>query len=198
VHRPEGRDDRGTSLVELLVTAAIVMAAGAIAAPALGGRASDIAASGAARYVGALMQRGRFEAIRRSTSVAYRFEPVAGTIRYALFADGNGNGVRTADIGRGVDSQVSTWESLSDHFSGVNFAIAPGVTDIDSGSPLSGDPLRIGGSDLLSFNPTGNATSGTLYLMGRDRQQYAVRVLGATARTRVLRFLPEARQWVQP
>ena len=51
---------------------------------------------------------------------------------------------------------------------------------------VPGDALRIGGSELLSFSPTGTATSGTLYLAGRTGLQYAVRVLGATGRIRTV------------
>ena len=44
------------------------------------------------------------------------------------------------------------------------------------------------------MSPDGSATSGTLYVQGR-RAQYAVRVLGATGRTRVLVYNPGMRQW---
>ena len=50
---------------------------------------------------------------------------------------------------------------------------------------------------LMSFTPLGTASSGTLYLRGRDGSQYAVRVLGATGRTRVLRYEPVTRTWVE-
>jgi hypothetical protein len=52
-------------------------------------------------------------------------------------------------------------------------------------------------SALLSFTPTGTASSRTLYVRGRDGSQYAVRVLGATGRTRVLRYAPAIRAWVE-
>jgi type II secretory pathway pseudopilin PulG len=180
---------RGTTLAEVLIVLAGMMAVGAMAAPTLGSRRDELVTAGAARHLATLLQHGRMQAIGRATHVAYRFQVVGAGIRYALFADGNGNGVRTVDIGHGVDAQVSAWESLSDHFAGVTFSIAPGVVDIDSGSPIAGDPVRVGGSELLSFSPTGTATSGTLYLSGRTGQQYAVRVLGATGRVRTLRFV---------
>ena len=49
----------------------------------------------------------------------------------------------------------------------------------------------------MSFTPLGTASSGTLYLRGRDGSEYAVRVLGATGRTRVLRYEAITRTWVE-
>jgi hypothetical protein len=44
-------------------------------------------------------------------------------------------------------------------------------------------------------SPDGTATSGTLYVQG-SRAQYAVRVLGATGRTRVLKYERGSGAWV--
>ena len=55
----------------------------------------------------------------------------------------------------------------------------------------------IGSSRILTLGPDGTATSGTLYVRGR-RGQYAVRILGITGRTRVLRFHPGTGQWITP
>jgi hypothetical protein len=48
---------------------------------------------------------------------------------------------------------------------------------------------------MLSLGPDGTASSGSVYLHGR-RLQYAVRVLGATGRTRVLRFDRGTGRWI--
>ena len=90
---------RGTSLAELLIVLAATLVVGAMAVPTLGSQNDRIATSGAARYLATRLQQGRMDAIRRGTHVAYRFERGGETVRYALFADGNGNGVRTTDIG---------------------------------------------------------------------------------------------------
>ena len=50
---------------------------------------------------------------------------------------------------------------------------------------LSGDPVRFGVSDILSFSPLGTATPGTFYLAG-DAGQAAVRVTGGSARVRLM------------
>ena len=52
-------------------------------------------------------------------------------------------------------------------------------------------------SVLMSFSPLGTASSRTLYLRGADGSQYAVRVLGATGRTRVLRLVVSTGAWVE-
>jgi glutamate synthase domain-containing protein 3 len=72
----------------------------------------------------------------------------------------------------------------------------PGVV-IGLASDDAGDPVRIGGSSLLSFTPLSTATSGTIYIRGRDASRFAVRVLGATGRTRVLQFAARAGDWVE-
>jgi hypothetical protein len=46
------------------------------------------------------------------------------------------------------------------------------------------------------MNPNGSSSSGTLYVHGRERSQYAVRVLGATGRVRVMKYEPQRRRWV--
>ena len=51
---------------------------------------------------------------------------------------------------------------------------------------------------MLACAPAGTATSGTVYIRGRGAVQYGVVVLGATGRTRVVRFDPVTRQWTTP
>ena len=192
------RCEAGVSLAELVVVLAGTAILAAIAAPMTGSRPADFDTAGAARHLASLLHLTRMDAIRRGAHVALWLQPTGTGVRFATFVDGNLNGVRTTDISSGADSQLTPWETLSGHFAGVGFAIGPGVTDIDSGILLSGDPVRLGGSELLSFSPTGTATSGTLYLRGPSGRQFAVRVLGATGRVRVLRYGPAERQWLLP
>ena len=46
-----------------------------------------------------------------------------------------------------------------------------------------------GGVRLFSFSPDGTATTGSVYLESRDGSRFAVRVLGATARIRIERYV---------
>lgn len=153
-------------------------------------------AAAAARYVAGRMAMARFEAVRRSAHVAIRFIQRGDEYWIQAYADGNRNGVLTHDIAAGLDLPITIEERLDYHFSGVQFGIHPNVTGIEPGPFNSADPIQIGSSSLLSFNPNGSSTSGTVFLHGQRGNQFAVRVLGPTGRTRVLEFNFAAGTWL--
>jgi hypothetical protein len=135
----------------------------------------------------------RMHAVGRSARVGLRFDP-RGSQGFAEYVDGNGNGVRTADIAAGVDPLRVPHQLLHHAFTGVSFRLPAGLPDVDGAIGTVEDGVRVGTSRILTLGPDGTATPGTLYVRGR-RAQYAVRVLGATGRTRVLRFDPGRGQW---
>jgi type II secretory pathway pseudopilin PulG len=186
----------GYSLIELLVSVALLMIGSAIAIP-LAHAALDRARTGAAaRYVASLAVTARFEAAKRSANVAVRFLEESGDYTIGTYVDGNGNGVLSRDIGGGIDTSIGPGYRLQDHFPDATFGIWPGVTAIDGTEPLDpADPIQLGASTLLSFSPIGSATAGTVYVRGPHLNQFAVRVLGATGRTRVLRYDFADRTW---
>jgi hypothetical protein len=147
----------------------------------------------AARYVEGKVMRARMEAVKRAANVALRFESIGDDHALTMYVDGNGNGVRTADIDRMIDRPVSAPERLGDTFGGVRFGILADVPDLD-GVLDTREGVRLGTSGLLSLSPDGSATAGTLYIHGR-RYQWAVRVLGATGRMRLFQFGPGSRTW---
>ena len=178
----------GFTLIELLFSLAIAGTLAALAVPQGLHIVDDLRTRGAARYLAERALDARFAAIRGSAATGLRFEPGSPDYRITPVADGNGNGLRTTDIQRGIDRTLAEPERLDTHFAGVAFGILDGVPDAD-GQPAGGsDGVRFGVSRILSMNPDGTSSSGTLYLHGRGRTQYAVRVLGVTGRVRVLKF----------
>ena len=91
---------------------------------------------------------------------------------------------------------MSASVDLTELFSGVSIAVDASVPDPDGGAGSS-DAVRFGASDLASFAPGGTASSGTVFVRSMGGAQYAVRVAGVTGRTRVLRFEPARRQWIE-
>ena len=158
-------------------------------------RHSTICTTGAAaRYVAGVVLNDRMDALKRARSVALHFEPSGPDYVFEPYVDGNGNGVRTAEIRSGVDPAIGAGQRLSERFPGVTFGLQAGLPDADVSGATNTDGIRVGSARILATGPDGTATSGTLYVQGR-RAQDAVRGLGATARTRVMKFERGAGAW---
>ncbi|HXE81400.1 MAG TPA: GspH/FimT family pseudopilin [Vicinamibacterales bacterium] len=179
-------------MVLALISTVLIAAVPAITAGLNGARAR-----GAAFYVSSRFALVRTLAVQRHANVALKFELEGDGIRVRTILDSNGNGVRAAEIDAGVDLPILPDDRIDRQFGGVRYGFVEGATLID-GTPVSpgDDPVRFGKSDMLVFTPSGTATAGTVYLRGRDRSQYAVVVLGATGRTRIVRFDLRTGKWV--
>ena len=187
--------ESGRSLLEVLLVLATSLTMGALTVALTSSAVDEMRTAVAARYVAGRIGSTRIDAVKRSSAVALQFEAVGGDYMYAPFEDGNGNGVRTAEIRSGIDRPIGPYERLSDKFPGVHFELAPGVPDADGQAGTGADGVRIGSARLLTMSVDGTATSGTLYVRGR-RGQYAVRVLGVTGRTRMLQYSAGDRTWL--
>lgn len=185
----------GFSILELLFTVAIAGTLAAIAVPQSLRTLDDFRTRSAARYLAQRLGDARLSAIKRSAALGLRFEPSLPDYRISTVVDGNRNGLRTADIQGGIDRTLTEPEILAANFVGVTFGIVEGVPDADGQPAGSADGVRVGPSRLLTMNANGTSSSGTVYVRGRDRSQYAVRVLGATGRVRVLKYDHVRRRW---
>jgi len=187
----------GSTLAELLIVGGLIATLHALAIPYLLATLDESRAVAAARYMSARLYRTRTEALGRSSNVGLRFVQTKDGYAYTVHADGNGNGLRTQDIQRGIDREISPAERLRDHFSGIDFGVAPDVPSVEpGGSPPGGDPIRVGVSNIVSFSALGTATPGSLYILSPRGAQYALRILGETGRTRLLRFNSRTRRWL--
>jgi Tfp pilus assembly protein FimT len=186
----------GFTLIELLLFVAISATLLAIAVPLATSALDDMRTAMAARYLAGRILAARLDALQRSTCVGFRFEPSSSDYLFSTYTDGNQNGIRTTDIASGVDPIDATGERLADRFASVRFGLAAALPDLDGVRQMTDtDGVRIGSPKILTLSPDGTASSGTVYLRGA-RAQYAVRVLGATGRTRVFHYHRGANQWV--
>ena len=187
---------RGYSLIELAIVAGLVATLSATTLPPLLTNLDDFRTAGAVRHMSARVQAARMEAVLRSADVALRFTVTRSGYSYAVFQDGNGNGVRTRDIARGTDRQIEAPERLPDQFPGIDFGALPGLPPIDpASSPPGDDPIRLGSSNILTFSALGTSSSGSLYIRGQRAAQYAIRILGESGKTRVLKFDSRSQKW---
>jgi len=193
--RLRSRADSGLTLVELVFAVAVMVVLAGVAVPLTGDALDDARTGAGARYVAGQIVSNRMDAVNRSRAVALRFEASMPDYRVTRYVDGNGNGVYATEIARGIDRVDGPPRRIGDDFPNVRFALADGLPDVDGIRGTGTDGVRIGVAKILTMSPDGTATSGTLYLHGR-RAQYAVRVLGATGRTRVLKYDAGRRAWI--
>jgi type II secretory pathway pseudopilin PulG len=177
----------GTSMVELVVVLAAIGALASLSIPATAhsidaGRARD--ASG---FVAARLRLARQQAAFRTASVGLVFDQIGGRWQMRVCQDGNGTGLRRADIADGTDVCREGPHDLETMFPGVSIDVDPSLRGPD-GEPGSADPVRFGVSDIASFSPEGTGSAGSLYLRSARGQQFAVRVGNITGRTRILKY----------
>jgi prepilin-type N-terminal cleavage/methylation domain-containing protein len=189
----------GYTLIELMATTSILTIMLAAAVPLAHSTVDRSRTAGAATYVAARIASARMEAVKRSAFVAIQFVNKIDGYWFATYVDGNRNGVLARDISAGIDFPIGTEMRLDQQFPGVEFGIHPLTKSFNPLESLNySDPIQIGRSALLSFNPNGSSTAGTLYIRGRHANQYAVRVLGVTARWRIFHFDFQDEKWRTP
>ena len=188
----------GFSAAELVAVLAIAGALTALVAPGLFQLSAAQAVRSSAAEVRAALFLARALAIKRGRNVGVKFRKTGNRYEWALYGDGNGNGVRTAEIASGVDPSLGITMQWSRN--DVLPGILKGTPVPDPGSPgdyldRPDDPIRFNASDICSFSPLGESTPGSIYLWdGRDRMA-VVRVYGRTAKVRTLFYRRGEKEW---
>jgi prepilin-type N-terminal cleavage/methylation domain-containing protein len=187
----------GYSLAELLTSLAIISLILLVSIPSFGGIWRKYAVRVASASIRSVFQLARSRAIARGANCGAKFVRVSGEWRYALYDDGDGDGVRSDDIERGTDKRVTPLQVVFPHSKAVSIGVlAENILDPD-GDPLlaTSSPVQFNRSTICSFSPLGQATPGTIYLTAPDRNLWAVRVYGATGKLTVLRYDTGSRKW---
>ena len=184
----------GVTIVELLIVVAIAAIVLAIGVPATAHLKDASRARHAAGFVSTRFRAARQQAIVQERNVAVVFDRQTTGWTFRICADGNGNGVRRAEMATGVDACPEGPYEFAALFPGAAIDVDPTLRgpDGESGSP---DPVRFGLSDMASFAPGGSCTAGSVYVRSAHGLQYAVRVGGVTSRTRILKYDPGSKVW---
>lgn len=188
----------GFSVAGLVVALAIAASVTLVAAPSAFQLTSALAVRSAAGEVRAALYEARAQAIARGRNVGLKFRKNGSRYEWALYVDGNGNGIRTADITRGVDRPLGItipW-SRNDVFPGI----LTGTRVPDPGNPRLAldrpdDPIRFNSSDICSFSEIGESTPGSIYLWDGHHRMAVVRVFGRTAKVRTLYYRRGDKDW---
>ncbi|MFQ5670221.1 MAG: Tfp pilus assembly protein FimT/FimU [Acidobacteriota bacterium] len=169
-----------------------------VSLPALAGLIRRERLMGATRELARTMMAARWRALGEGRATGLKFT-LGGELSWTLYRDGDGDGLRSADISTGTEVALSRPVSLSHIAHGVRAGILP-RSSIPRLPPQQGllsgtdDPVKFGRSDLLSFAPAGSATPGSLYLTdGMDMT--AIVVNGVTGRLRLFRYKAPENLW---
>lgn len=192
---------RGMTLGELLVVVGILAVMLAVGLPAAAELRDAGRAAAAARQLAMTFASERWRAVATSRSCGLLFESGPDGWSWLEVEDGNGNGLRTAEVRSGVDPVRSPRRRIQTIVSGTTLGWPPGgpFPEAPPGTGLlsdGDDPVRFGRSDLVSFSPNGRASSGTLYVTDGRSRLYAVVLFGPGARVRVWRWDRGAGRWM--
>ena len=188
----------GMSLSELLVVICVVGVFAMVSLPAFSSYQRQHALRAATAEIQMILNLTRQLSITRNRNVAVKFFQQSDQWHYAVYQDGDGDGVRNDDILKGVDRPLRPAVPVlkENRFAKIGLPGVP-IKDPDSAQwiPASASPVRFNASKLCSFSPRGEGTSGSIFLTDGHKAAAMVRVLGATGRVRFLRYEPHTGHW---
>lgn len=180
--------ERGVTLLETLIVAAIAGMLGVVAAGAVNRLLESSSTWSLAVTVKALIQEAATRAVIERQYVGLVVRQTEKGAYAQLFADGDWDGITSEDIASGKDKPLGSRFYLKEER--AYLGIPEGATRDPEGAPLAGtDPVRFGRGDILSFSPTATATPGTLYIRDQSgKEGWAFRVAGLGGRVRAYRW----------
>ncbi len=187
--------DAGMAYVDLVLALGILAMLAGLVMPATAEVVDASRARQAAGFMASQFRLARLRAVASTRSVGLVFDQIGARWMFRICTDGNGNGLRRSDLTSGHDTCAGDPYDLTDLFPGMAIGVDPRLPG-PVGEPGSGDPVRFGTSDILSFSAGGTCTAGTLFLRSAGGTQYAVRISNVTTRTRVMRYEAGRRMWV--
>lgn len=191
----------GFQLIELIVVLALLTLLLTWWVPQLLTMSRRLRVEMAAHELMSALRTARSTAVRRGANVGVKFHvEESGRVLYGLYRDGDGDGVRTRDIERGVDPAEGPLRELVHLGAHVGFGFPDGPAPRDPGNPRRRlrnleDPIRFNRSDIASFNPLGASTPGSLYVSDGLDHLAVVRLFGRTGKVKVLVYDSEREVW---
>jgi prepilin-type N-terminal cleavage/methylation domain-containing protein len=185
----------GYSLIELLTVVAILGLMAAITLPNFSKMRNRMALRAAAGELRSIFHLVRQQAITRGTSTGVKFISIAGQWHFILYEDGDDDGVRNEDIKRGIDIPLSPPRVVFREARNITIGLIE-VPVKDADGDVVKSPVTFNNSTICSFSPLGASTPGTIYITDSAGDLWCVRVYGASAKIRTLRYDREKRKWV--
>ena len=185
----------GYSLTELLIVVAIIGLMAAVTLPNFQKMRGRIALRSAAGELRSIFHLTRMRAIASNRNTGLKFVMLAGQWHFATYEDGDRDGVRNDDISKGIDKLIAPPRMVFSQSRLVTIGLIEiPVKDPDGDAVKS--PVAFNNSAICSFSPIGESTPGTIYLTDNDGDLWCVRVYGASAKIRTLRYDRSTKKWI--
>jgi prepilin-type N-terminal cleavage/methylation domain-containing protein len=181
------KHERGQSLVELLVTLAIIGMLTALSAAAAVTAYDRLCLGAATAEMRGALANARQLAMARDRNVALKFRFERGEWTWSLHEDGDGDGVRNDDIARGIDRQLEPPRRLARGPARIGLPHASIRDPVTGGRLDTRSAVRFGNSTLCSVSRDGDVTNGSLVLTDGRRAVLLI-VHGTMCRVSVLRY----------
>lgn len=192
------RHQRGFTLFEIVTLLVILGIIVLVSVPAFASMRRRAALRAATAELRSVFHLTRMRAISRGVNCGMKFSRIGDVWYFAVYEDGDHDGIRNDDITKGVDILLDPPRVVFPSSRAVDIGmLAISIKDPD-GDPLppTKAPVAFNRSTICSFSPLGESTPGTIYITDRVRDLWCVRVYGATAKIRVLRYVPKTKKWV--
>lgn len=193
--RPMQRATIGATFIEVIIATGVIGMALLVGIPRIDRISARVRLDAAASEVSVTLRRAHHQARLSGHNVGLKFfVEDHGKTTYALFADGDFDGIRNADIRSGADPQLTPRQPLQHLGQDIRFGIPTDGSGLPPFAPNTrrrldrlDDPIRFNRSDIASFGAGGTATPGTVYLTD-GRRAFAVRVRNRTGKVQILRY----------
>ncbi|HVE70883.1 MAG TPA: prepilin-type N-terminal cleavage/methylation domain-containing protein [Thermoanaerobaculia bacterium] len=185
----------GYTLIELLIIVAIIGLVAGITLPNFAKMRNRMALRAAAGELRSIFHLVRMRAITTGSHNGVKFLQIAGVWHFILYEDGDRDGVRNDDIKSGVDRPLSPPRVVLREARNITIGLIE-IPVKDADGDLVKSPVVFNNSTICSFSPIGQSTPGTIYITDGDGDLWCVRVYGASAKIRTLRYDPRTRKWI--
>lgn len=192
------RKRNGYSLLELGVVLAILLIIGMVAVPAFANLRRRAAMRAASSQLRSIFHLVRMRAIVRGRNAGVKFVKAGSVWQFAVYDDGDRDGVRNEDIASGVDRLVEPPRVVLAEAPIVTIGLLNEIIKDPDGDPLppGKGPVHFNKAAICSFSPLGESTPGTIYITNGIGDLWCVRIYGATAKMRTLRYDRGKKKWV--
>lgn len=170
-----------------------------LSAPALAKVFTRMSLRAAAHEIATVLQNAKLLALTDRADHGVKWTGSGESLALSIHRDGNGNGIRTADITKGIDRLVFGPIAAGKRYPKIRFSFVPGLPGRDpSGTEVGNldDPIRFGQSNICTFTPTGTASPGSVYLSDGLERQALVRVSPLSGKIEVYEWCTARRTWV--